>query len=310
LRPTTPRADLGASPWSESATVPWIDALVRRALAEDGGAGEAAWPGRDLTSEVLSQDAAARARLVAKEAGVLAGLLPFERVFRLLDPGVTFEALAQDGERLTPGREVARLAGRARALLFGERTALNFVQHLSGVATLTARYVERCAGRAQVLDTRKTTPGLRLLEKHAVRCGGGVNHRLGLWDEVMVKNNHVDLAGTDLATLVARLRERVGEGVRITAEERDEAEALAGVRGGADVILLDNFTPERLRAACTRVRAAARSRARPLLLEASGGIDLETIEGFAASGVDRLSIGALTHSAPALDLSLYMEPGP
>jgi len=159
----------------------------------------------------------------------------------------------------------------------------------------------------RVLDTRKTTPGLRVLEKYAVACGGGENHRFGLYDEAMVKNNHLDLTRSDLRTLLGVLRARHGTRLFITAEARDEREALGAIAGGADVVLLDNFAPEVLAALCPKLRAAARGRARPLELEASGGVTLANVARFAASGVDRISIGALTHSAPALDLSLRLE---
>jgi nicotinate-nucleotide pyrophosphorylase (carboxylating) len=214
-----------------------------------------------------------------------------------------------DGARVAPATVVAELTGPARALLVGERTALNLVQRLSGIATLTARFVEACAAtgsRTRVLDTRKTTPGWRALEKHAVRCGGGENHRFGLFDEAMIKNNHVDLGRREVNALVGALRTRHPD-LRITAEARDEREALGAIAGGADVVLLDNFAPEVLSALCPKLRAAARGRARPLELEASGGVTLANVARFAASGVDRISIGALTHSAPALDLSLRLE---
>jgi nicotinate-nucleotide pyrophosphorylase (carboxylating) len=253
-------------------------------------------------------EAAARGRLVAKAEGRLAGVEVFARVFELCDPGARVELLARDGDRIEPGQELARVEGPARALLLAERTALNLVQRMSGTATLTARYVDRAAGRARILDTRKTTPGLRALEKYAVRCGGGENHRFGLYDEVMVKDNHADLAGRPLAELVREIRARVGPNVRITSEARDEAEALAGVEGDADVVMLDNMSPARMADLCPRLREAAAGRPRPLEIEASGGITEETVASVAASGVDRISVGALTHSAPALDLSLYLEP--
>ena len=285
-----------------------MDALLRRALAEDGG-GQAGELGRDRTSQVaVPPGARARGRLVAKQAGCLAGIDVFARVFELLDPEVRIERLARDGDAVRPGSELLRLEGLARALLFGERTALNLLQRMSGIATLTARYVELAAGRARILDTRKTTPGLRAFEKYAVRCGGGENHRFGLFDEVMLKNNHVDLAQGSLSDLLAKLRADVGDGFRITAEARDEHEAQEGVAGGADVVMLDNLDPERLRALVPVLRAAASGRGRPLELEASGGIDESNLAAYAATGVDRISIGALTHSAPALDLSLYLEP--
>lgn len=278
-----------------------VDRLLGAALAEDVGSG-------DLTTEaVVPEKARARARLIAKSSGVLAGREPFVRVFERLDPGLKVTRRLADGAALASGDVVAELEGQARALLVGERTALNLVQRLSGIATLTARYVQ-AARPARVLDTRKTTPGLRALEKYAVTCGGGHNHRFGLYDEAMVKNNHLDLTRSDLRTLLAALRARHGARLCITAEARDEREALDAVAGDADVVLLDNFTPAALAALCPKLRAAAAARSRPLQLEASGGITLENAAEYARSGVERLSVGALTHSAPALDLALRMDP--
>jgi len=284
-----------------------MDPLLLAALAEDLG-GEVD-PDRDVTSSnVVPKEARARGRLVAKSTGVLAGLPMFARVFELLDPAVRVEWLAADGERLAPGRELLRIEGQARALLVGERTALNVIQRLSGIASATARFVDLVKGRARVLDTRKTTPGRRRFDRYAVRCGGGENHRYGLFDEAMVKNNHLDLAGLPLSAVLARLRERAGPHLAITAEARDLAEAEEAVRGGADVLLLDNFTPQRLAQVLPGLRALAAERGRSVEFEASGGIDATSAEAFAESGVDRLSIGALTHSAPSLDLSFYLEP--
>jgi nicotinate-nucleotide pyrophosphorylase (carboxylating) len=287
-----------------------IDAVVRPALAEDLGRPDGDLAGDATSRHAVPAGARARARLVSKASGRLAGLDVFARVFELCDPGVRIERAAQDGDAIAPKQVLARLEGDARALLVAERTALNLVQRLSGTATLAARFVEASGGAARVLDTRKTTPNLRALEKYAVRCGGGENHRFGLFDEAMVKNNHVDLAGRPLREVVADLRRALGPDFVITCEARDEDEALAGVAGGADVLLLDNMSPARMAALCPRLREAAAGRAdgRPLEIEASGGIDLHTVAAVAASGVDRLSVGALTHSAPALDLSLYLEP--
>ncbi|MBL8804324.1 MAG: carboxylating nicotinate-nucleotide diphosphorylase [Planctomycetes bacterium] len=287
-----------------------IDSVVVAALEEDR-----LGPGRlgagDITSDnVVPAGARARARLVCKGHGRLAGLDVFARVVELCDPQARRELLARDGDPIAPGAVLARFEGRARALLGAERTALNLIQRMSGVASVTARYVEACAGRARILDTRKTTPNLRVLEKYAVRCGGGENHRFGLYDEAMIKNNHLDLAGRGLAECVRELRVALGPGVRITAEARDEAEALAAVEGGADVVLLDNLSPERMAAVAPRLREFAAGLGNGLELEASGGITLENIARVAESGVDRISIGALTHSAPALDLSFYLEPAP
>ncbi len=276
--------------------------VVRRALAEDVG------PGDLTTAAVVPEGARARGRLLAKQAGRLAGTVPFELAFLELDPGTRVVWRRAEGEAFAAGEVLATLEGRARALLTAERTALNLLQRLSGVATTTARFVEAAGGRARVLDTRKTTPGLRLLEKAAVRAGGGENHRVGLFDEVMIKDNHIDLAGTTLEEAVRAARAAVGPEVRITVEARDEEEALAAARSGADVVLLDNMAPERMEALVPRLRALPRTGSRPLEIEASGGVTLETIARVAASGVDRISVGALTHSAPAIDLSLELEP--
>jgi nicotinate-nucleotide pyrophosphorylase (carboxylating) len=283
-----------------------IDQVIVPALAEDLQGPQRLGRG-DITSDhAVPAHVRARGRLICKAPGRLAGLDVFARVLELCDPSARIELAARDGDVLAPKWELLRVEGSARGLLAAERTGLNLIQRMCGIATLTARYVERACGRARVLDTRKTTPGLRTLEKYAVRCGGGENHRFGLYDEAMVKNNHVDLAGRGLVEVLRDLRRALGPAVRITAEARDEAEALAGVEGAADVVMLDNMAIERMRALCPRLRAAARGRA--LEIEASGGITLDNTAEVAASGVDRISIGALTHSAPALDLSFYLEP--
>jgi nicotinate-nucleotide pyrophosphorylase (carboxylating) len=281
-----------------------VDRFVKPALEEDRGGG-------DLSAfHAVPEKARARARLVANSAGVLAGLAVFARTFELVDPRAKVELVGEDGARIVKGEELARIEGSARALLTAERTALNFVQRMSGIATLTARYVERAGtgGSARVLDTRKTTPSLRALEKYAVRCGGGENHRFGLYDEVMLKDNHIELAGRPIADVLRGIRKALGPRVRITCEARDEAEARAGVEGGADVVLLDNLGTAELARLVPLLRAQARELGRTLELEASGGIEPDTIAAFARTGVDRISVGALTHSAPALDLSLDLEP--
>jgi nicotinate-nucleotide pyrophosphorylase (carboxylating) len=310
--PAAPNSAVGALPpprigIPSPLSVEEIDRFVRPALAEDRGGG-------DLTSITAIPDKVrARARLIAKSDGVVAGLAVFARAFDLCDPTAKIHLAKKDGAAIRRGEELATIEGSARALLGAERTALNFIQRLSGIATLTSRCVElaRAAGPRQaprVLDTRKTTPGLRLLEKYAVRCGGGENHRFGLYDEVMVKENHIELAGRTIVEVLRDLRKAIGPSVRITSEARDEREAIAGVEGGADVILLDNMTVAELSRLAPILRQLASSRGRAIELEASGGIDERTIASFAKSGVDRLSVGALTHSAPALDLSLELEP--
>jgi nicotinate-nucleotide pyrophosphorylase (carboxylating) len=283
-----------------------IDAVLRPALEEDCGGG-------DLTSaRAVPAAARAEAALVSKASGITAGLPVFARAFELVAAGAEIELCAADGDAVSSGQVLARIRGPARGLLMAERTALNFVQRLSGIATLTARYVRlaEAAGMrpARILDTRKTTPLLRALEKHAVRAGGGENHRFGLYDEVMLKENHIELAGRPIEAVLADLRAAVGPNVRITSEARDEREALAGVDGGADVVLLDNLPPAEMARLCPLLRARAAGCGRPLEIEASGGIDEQSLADVVRSGVDRISVGALTHSAPALDLSLDLWP--
>jgi nicotinate-nucleotide pyrophosphorylase (carboxylating) len=230
---------------------------------------------------------------------VVFGLDAAELVFATVDPGLVLERLGPEGE-WREGGPVLRVEGSARAVLTAERTALNLVQQLSGVATRTAQYVRAIAGTgAQVLDTRKTTPGLRLLEKAAVRAGGGANHRIGLWDQMLIKNNHVDMAG-GVAIAVERARAAFPD-VSLEVECRDRAEVDAALAAGATRLLLDNMPPAELRAIAADVADRAS-------LEASGGITLETIREVAETGVQWISVGALTHSAPALDLSLKLEP--
>ncbi|QDU66302.1 Nicotinate-nucleotide pyrophosphorylase [carboxylating] [Planctomycetes bacterium Pla86] len=313
-----PRAGRAVSPSTAE-----IDVVLIAALVEDLGLDPAEpWDPRvalerDLsTAASVDPETRGLARLVSKGSGVVCGLAAFARAFELLDPGARCELRVEDGAGVEPGTLVATVSARARALLTAERTALNLVQRLSGTATAMADLVARAAtgGPARLLDTRKTTPGLRLLEKYAVRCGGGENHRFGLFDEVMLKDNHLDLAraaeGLDMGQLVARVRARVGGEVRITAEARDRAEAESALRGGADVLLLDNQSPQELSELCPRLRALATELGRRVELEASGGIDASTVAAYAACGVDRLSVGAPTHSAPALDLSLRLEVAP
>jgi len=286
---------------SDSVPAEWLDELLRRALAEDVGTG-------DRTSlAAVPEGARAQARLVAKATGCVAGLGVFARVFELCDPEVSITCLSSDGATCSPGDELALLSGKARALLTAERTALNFMQRMSGIASRTARFVELCEGRVRVLDTRKTTPTLRHLEKFAVLCGGGVNHRFGLFDEVMLKENHIDLAGRPLAEVLQRVRAEVGT-MRITCEARDAEEARVATSGGADVVLLDNMSCAEMAALIPELRALAEERGSAVELEASGGIDETTVAAVSKTGVDRVSIGGLTHSAPALDLSLYLEP--
>ncbi|HLL85731.1 MAG TPA: carboxylating nicotinate-nucleotide diphosphorylase [Thermoleophilaceae bacterium] len=270
--------------------------LIDLALAEDVGAG-------DLTAAaVVPAGARARARIVQKAEGVVAGLDVAEAVFRRLELALRWRAHAADGDEGDAGRLVAEIAGPAAPLLAGERVALNFLGRLSGVATLTARYVEAVAGTgAAILDTRKTTPGLRALEKRAVAAGGGRNHRAGLYDALLVKENHAALAGGIAAAARAAVAaaDRTGLEVVVECASLDEVdEALAA---GAPRVLLDNLPLAELREAVARARGRAQT-------EASGGITLDTVRAIAETGVDYVSVGALTHSAPALDLSMSLDP--
>ncbi len=290
---------------SRSAT---LRECVRRALAEDLGGDDLAVD-RDVTARLSVPSAQrGRARIVAKSNGVVAGLACAREAFLALDAEARCELRLADGQRFAPGTMVLEVESNMRALLAAERTALNFLQRLSGIATLTRAYVDAVAGtKARILDTRKTTPGLRVLEKAAVVAGGGQNHRIGLFDQVLLKENHFGFARP--RSMEDTVRVCVLEQPRpVIAEARDIAEAQAAVRGGAAVVLLDNFEPgEPLRAAVAAVEAAARQQGRQVLTEASGGVNLRTVRAFAESGVDRISVGALTHSAPAVDLSLLVE---
>jgi nicotinate-nucleotide pyrophosphorylase (carboxylating) len=281
---------------------------VRRALAEDLGSPDLSLEA-DVTSRLaLPRGERGRARLVAKATGVLAGVDCAAAAFRMLDPDCRLESQKQDGETLASGTLVLTVEGGMRALLAAERTALNFAQRLSGVATLTRAFVSAVAGTgAQIFDTRKTTPGLRVLEKNAVVAGGGRNHRLGLFDQVLLKENHFAFASP--ATYEQVVRKCVeGQASPVVSEARTVDEAVAAVRGGAAVVLLDNFAPgELLRSAVAAVRSEASRCRRPVEVEVSGGVDLRSVRAFAECGVDRISVGALTHSASAVDLSLLVE---
>jgi len=274
--------------------------LVARALAEDLGPG-------DVTADaVVPADARATARIVQKAPGVIFGLGVAAEAF-IQSGADTFEPLVAESEcHQNVPTEVARVTGPARALLAAERTALNLLGHLSGIATLTARFVEAARpGGAQVLDTRKTTPGLRLLEKAAVAAGGGHNHRMGLHDAILIKENHAALGG-GVAEAVRRARE-AKPGMPIEIEVRDAAEVAAALEAGAERLLLDNMDVSGLRAAVQARDAAAARSGRLAELEASGGVSLETVGEISATGVDFISVGAITHSAPAIDLSMLLE---
>jgi nicotinate-nucleotide pyrophosphorylase (carboxylating) len=278
-----------------------IAAAVDSALAEDG-------PWGDATSDaLLPEGISARLAVRARSPGVLCGLPLAEAVFRRVEPALRWEQALSDGDPLAPGTLAATVGGEARRLLRGERIALNFLQRLSGVASLTAAFVARArqgAPGVQVVDTRKTTPGLRALEKYAVRMGGGANHRFGLSDGILVKDNHLAVlarAGVPLAEGLARLRANVPHLYRVEVEVESLAQAREAIAAGADVLLLDNMGIDEMRAAVALAREQGPGR---VLTEASGNMSLERVAQVAATGVDLISVGALTHSAPALDLSL------
>jgi nicotinate-nucleotide pyrophosphorylase (carboxylating) len=284
-------------------SVPLLPAdAVRRAvavaLAEDG-----AW--RDVTTAALvPPDQQGRAVIIAKATGVLAGLPVVEAAFHALDPSLSFEAAAVEGARLSPGQVVARVSGALSPILRGERVALNFLQRMSGVATHTARLVDALEGLpTRLLDTRKTTPGLRALEKYAVRVGGGHSHRFNLADGILIKDNHLAALkgrGVDIVHAVRMARLASPHTLRVEIEVTTVDQALEALAAGAEVLLLDNMKLEDMR----RVAAVARGRA---LTEASGGITLSNVRAVAETGVDFISVGAITHSAPALDMSLEVE---
>jgi nicotinate-nucleotide pyrophosphorylase (carboxylating) len=268
-----------------------LDKIIDNALAEDLGPG-------DLTTETLiDQFAKGKARLVPREEMVLAGIQVFGRVFSRLDPDIALEENYRDGDVVPAGRNIGVVEGSLRAILSGERTALNFLQHLSGIATLTRRYIEKAGpSQVRVVDTRKTTPGLRILEKYAVRAGGGHNHRLGLFDGVLIKDNHIAAAGS-IFKAVEKIRANVPHTLKIQVEVDDLKGLEEAMRVGADAVLLDNMSIDEMKEAVSIAGGRA-------LLEASGGITLETIGEVARTGVDLISVGALTHSARSVDISL------
>ena len=286
--------------------------LVKYALSEDVGTGDI------TTLNAVPAGVRARAAIVARAAGVASGVEVARLAFREAEPSLKFRAFANDGDALAPGAAVAQVVGDIGGILKAERTALNFLQHLSGIATLTRRFVDAVAGTgAVILDTRKTTPGLRFLEKYAVQCGGGQNHRLALWDMYLVKDNHIRAAGGITAALDRIARTRQGDLLlEVEVESLDQLEE--ALRPDVDRILVDNRSPEEVRRAVERVDAWCRQHPpdgprvrtgarRWPEIEVSGGITLERARAYAETGVDYLSVGALTHSAPVLDLSLELE---
>ncbi len=278
---------------------------VRIALAED--IGEAG----DITSRAaVGADAQATGSYVYKEDAVVCGVGVLEEICSQVSRGIVIEVLKGDREEVSAGDTALKVYGPARALLAVERTSLNFLSHLSGIATLTRAFVDAVSGtKAQIYDTRKTLPGLRVLEKYAVLCGGGVNHRMGLYDQILVKDNHIELmrrAGRQmgLAEALVEVRKKAASGVLVEVEAKTLSEVEAAVAGGADIIMLDNMKPALMKKCVEWVKKNSR---RKIPIEASGGVTLRNVARVAATGVDRISIGALTHSAPSIDISLEME---
>ncbi len=268
--------------------------MIERFLCEDIGAGDL------TTNSIVQADAVSHGYVISRESGVVAGLPLAKMVFQVLDPGIEFRALARDGDKIDRGMVLAEISGNARAILTGERLALNLLQHLSGIATRTARLVELAAGKkSRIVDTRKTTPGLRIIEKYAVRVGGGYNHRFGLFDAVLIKDNHIKIAG-GITQAVDAARRGSPHTARIEVEVEDLAGVNEALAAGADIIMLDNMPAERMREAVGLIAGRA-------LVEASGGVMEENIRAVAEAGVDLISVGALTHSVRSLDISLDIK---
>lgn len=271
-----------------------IDAIIRNALAEDIHTG-------DITTQALQlPPGRISGFLKAKEDMVICGIKVAERVFSLLDEGVTFNPRCADGDFISSGTVIADMSGDASLLLQGERVALNLLQRMSGIATLTSRYVRAVEGtRVRIVDTRKTTPGLRILEKQAVRIGGGINHRTGLYDGVLIKENHIAAAG-GIATAIRRARAYIPHTLKIEIETESLQDVKEALSAGADIIMLDNMDVSTMKEAVAIIAGQA-------LVEASGGVNLATVRGIAETGVDIISVGALTHSAPSMDISMLLE---
>jgi nicotinate-nucleotide pyrophosphorylase (carboxylating) len=269
--------------------------IVSRALVEDLGKGDL------TTSLTVPENAKARGTFYAKQPLVVAGLPVVAEVFRMLEPDYLWDPVISDGTEVPADEPLARVEGRAATLLSGERVALNFLQRLSGIATLTRKFKDQLAGlKTELLDTRKTTPGLRILEKYAVRMGGGTNHRVGLDDGILIKNNHIAIAG-GIRAAVDKVQHDRAAGMPNEVEVRTRWELEEAISAGADMVLLDNMAPTKV-AECVRLARG------DVLLEVSGAVSLENVRAYAETGVDRISVGALTHSAPAADINFLIEP--
>lgn len=273
--------------------------LIELALIEDLGPSMLT-KGDITTAYTINPEAVGRAELVAKEELIVCGHSVAQAIFAKIDSSLTYTVLCPDGTRVPPGTTVATISGKHQSLLVGERLSLNFFQRLSGIATTTAKYVSIAGNKVQLLDTRKTTPGLRQLEKYAVTVGGGFNHRIGLYDEVLIKNNHIDAAGGDVVRAIEQCRLHNAPGTVIEVEVRDMNELEQAVSAKPDIILLDNYSPEEIRVAIYFIR----SKELGIKIEASGGINENNLKAYAETGVDRISLGALTHSVKSMDLSM------
>jgi nicotinate-nucleotide pyrophosphorylase (carboxylating) len=275
-----------------------IEEIIDRALAEDLGKGDV------TTAALIAGDRRGTGLIVAKEEGILAGINVAKQVFHRVDPELKVDVLLEDGARIKPGNKVADVSGSIASILKAERVVLNFLQRLSGIASGTNRYVEAVKGLpVRIMDTRKTTPGLRSLEKHAVKVGGGDNHRMSLGDGILIKDNHLAALrsqGLSIKEIVAKARQNSPQRMPVEVEVGTVLEALEAVEAGADIVMLDNMNPEDMRKAVKSIYGRA-------LIEASGGITLDNVRAVAETGVDFISIGALTHSARALDISLELE---
>lgn len=274
-----------------------VEEAVATALVEDlGRAGDI------TTAATIPETATAQAAIVARKPGVIAGLMLAEQAFRLLDPNVRFQAALADGDTVEPGTVIARISGLARPILSAERVALNYLGRLSGIATATAAFASKIAHtKAKIADTRKTTPGMRVFEKYAVRCGGGVNHRFGLDDAVLIKDNHIAVAG-GISPALRAAKAAAGHMVKVEIEVDTLAQLDEVLAEGADAVLLDNMTPAQLKEAVQKI-------GKRMTAEASGGVTIETVKDIAETGVDLISTGWITHSAPVLDLGLDIAIG-
>ncbi len=270
-----------------------VDLIIENTLEEDLGSGDV------TTDAIFSVDDTCEALIIAKEEGIIAGIPIAERVFQKLAPEVTVAQKLKDGEHVNPGDEILVIKGSIHAVLSGERLSLNLLQRMSGIATATSKYVAAISGyRTRILDTRKTAPGLRVLDKYAVSIGGGCNHRFGLYDAVLIKDNHIDFAG-NISNAVEIVRSKYQSKFKVEVETSTLDEVREALKAGADIIMLDNMTVEMMKEAVRIVNGKS-------ITEASGGITLDNVRQIADTGVDFISVGAITHSSPALDIGLYM----